>query len=175
MRKRAMATQATLAALAKLTGLREGVLARAARAEFADDPARFKQFSVTLDDLLSDFSKQRVAAPILSALVELAKIAKVEAKREAMFAGEKINTTEKRAVLHTALRNFSGKPILVDGKDVRAEVAGTREKMLSFAADVRDGRVRGALGQRMTDVINIGIGGSGPCPSSGARALATLA
>src|ERR1700728_4013290 len=153
-----MATQATLAALAKLTGLREGVLARAARAEFADDPARFNQFSVTLDDLLFDYSKQRVDGPILSALVELAQVAKVEAKREAMFAGEKINTTEKRAVLHTALRNFDGKPVLVDGKDVMPDVIGVREKMLSFAGDVREGRVRGALGQPMTDVINIDIG-----------------
>ncbi len=170
-----MATQATLAALAKLTGLREAVLARAARAEFADDPARFKQFSVTLDDLLFDFSKQRIDAPILSALVELAKAAKVEAKREAMFAGEKINTTEKRAVLHTALRNFDGKPVLVDGKDVMPEVIGTREKMLSFAADVREGRVRGALGQPMTDVINIGIGGSDLGPAMATRALAPFA
>src|ERR1700722_15842948 len=102
-----MATQATLAALAKLTSLREGVLGRGRRKDFADDPARFKQFSVTLDDLLFDYSKQRIDAPILSALIELAKAAKVEAKSEAMFAGEKINTTEKRAVLHTALRNFS--------------------------------------------------------------------
>ena len=170
-----MATQATLAALAKLTGLRDGVLARAARAEFADDPARFKQFSVTLDDLLFDFSKQRIDAAVLSALVELAKVAKVEAKREAMFAGEKINTTEKRAVLHTALRNFSGKPVLVDGKDVMPEVIGTREKMLSFAADVREGRVRGALGQPMTDVINIGIGGSDLGPAMATRALAPFA
>ena len=170
-----MATQATLAALAKLTGLREGVLARAARAEFADDPARFKQFSVTLDDLLFDYSKQRIDGPVLSALVELAKVAKVEAKREAMFAGEKINTTEKRAVLHTALRNFSGKPVLVDGKDVMPEVIGTREKMLSFAADVREGRVRGALGQPMTDVINIGIGGSDLGPAMATRALAPFA
>ena len=170
-----MATQATLAALAKLTGLRDGVLARAARAEFADDPARFKQFSVTLDDLLFDYSKQRIDAPVLSALVELAKAAKVEAKREAMFAGEKINTTEKRAVLHTALRNFSGKPVLVDGKDVMPEVIGTREKMLSFAADVREGRVRGALGQPMTDVINIGIGGSDLGPAMATRALAPFA
>src|SRR5271156_3882991 len=175
MRKRAMATQATLAALAKLTGLREGVLARAARAEFADDPARFKQFSVTLDDLLFDFSKQRIDAPILAALVELAKAAKVEAKREAMFAGEKINTTEKRAVLHTALRNFDGKPVLVDGKDVMPDVIGTREKMLSFAADVREGRVRGALGQPMTDVINIGIGGSDLGPAMATPALSPFA
>ena len=170
-----MATQATLAALAKLTSLREGVLARAARKDFADDPTRFKQFSVTLDDLLFDYSKQRIDGPILSALVELAKACKAEAKREAMFAGEKINTTEKRAVLHTALRNFSGKPVLVDGKDVMPDVIGVREKMLSFAADVREGRVRGALGQPMTDVINIGIGGSDLGPAMATRALAPFA
>ena len=99
-----MATKATLAALAKLTGMREAVLARTARKDFADEPARFKQFSVTLDDLLFDYSKQRIDAAVLGALVELAKTCGLEAKRDAMFAGEKINVTEKRAVLHTALR-----------------------------------------------------------------------
>ena len=89
-----MATQATLAALAKLTGLREGVLVRAARKDFADDPARFKEFSVTLDDLLFDFSKQRIDGPVLRALVELAKIAKVEATSEAktLFAEVALTT-----------------------------------------------------------------------------------
>ena len=110
-----MATKATLAALEKLNSLREATLARTARKDFADDPARFKQFSVTLDDLLFDYSKQRIDGAVLSALVELAKACGVEAKRAAMFAGEKINITEKRAVLHTALRNFSGKPVLVEG------------------------------------------------------------
>ena len=109
-----MATKATLAALGKLESLREGVLARTARKDFAGDPARFKEFSVTLDDLLFDYSKQRIDAAVLGALVELAKACGVEAKRAAMFAGEKINITEKRAVLHTALRNFSGRPVLVD-------------------------------------------------------------
>ena len=138
-----MATTATLAALAKLTGMRDGVLARTARADFAGDPERFKEFSVTLDDLLFDYSKQRIDAGVMAGLVELAKAAAVEAERDAMFAGEKINITEKRAVLHTALRNFSGKPVRVDGQDVMPEVIGTREKMLGFAADVREGRVRG--------------------------------
>ena len=170
-----MATKATLTALAKLTRMREGVLARAARADFADDPARFKEFSVTLDDLLFDYSKQRVAADVVAGLVELAKAAAVEARRDAMFAGEKINVTEKRAVLHTALRNFSGKPVKVDGQDVMPEVVGTREKMLHFAADVREGRVRGSLGQPMTDVINIGIGGSDLGPAMAARALSPYA
>src|SRR5271169_485562 len=170
-----MATKATLAALAKLTGMRNGVLARAARADFADDPARFKELSVTLDNLLFDFSKQRIDAAVLGALVELAEACKVKDKRDAMFAGVKINVTEKRAVLHTALRNFSGKPVLVDGQDVMPEVIGTREKMLSFAADVREGRVRGALGQPMTDVINIGIGGSDLGPAMATRALSPFA
>ncbi|MGC9955661.1 glucose-6-phosphate isomerase [Roseiarcus sp.] len=170
-----MATKATLTALAKLTGMREGVLARTARADFADHPDRFKTFSVTLDDLLFDYSKQRIDAPVLAALVELAKACEVEAKREAMFAGEKINITEKRAVLHTALRNFSGEPVRVDGQDVMPEVISTREKMLSFAADVREGRVRGALGQPMTDVINIGIGGSDLGPAMATRALSPFA
>ncbi len=170
-----MATKATLTALAKLTRMREGVLARAARADFADDPARFKEFSVTLDDLLFDYSKQRVDADVVAGFVELAKAAAVEARRDAMFAGEKINVTEKRAVLHTALRNFSGKPVKVDGQDVMPEVVGTREKMLHFAADVREGRVRGALGQPMTDVINIGIGGSDLGPAMATRALSPYA
>ena len=170
-----MATKGTLAALAKLTGLREATLARTARTDFAADPGRFEAFSVTLDDLLFDYSKQRIDAAVLAALVDLAKACGVEAKREAMFAGEKINTTEKRAVLHTALRNFSGKPVLVDGHDVMPDVIGTRERMLSFAADVREGRVRGALGQPMTDVINIGIGGSDLGPAMATRALAPYA
>jgi glucose-6-phosphate isomerase len=170
-----MATKATLTALAKLTRMREGVLARAARADFADDPARFKEFSVTLDDLLFDYSKQRVDADVVAELLELATAAAVEARRDAMFAGEKINVTEKRAVLHTALRNFSGEPVLVDGQDVMPEVVGTREKMLHFAADVREGRVRGALGQPMTDVINIGIGGSDLGPAMATRALSPYA
>ena len=170
-----MATEASLAALAKLTALSEGVLKRTARKDFADDPGRFRAFSVTLDDLLFDYSKQRIDGPVLSALVELAKAAQVEARREAMFAGVKINVTENRAVLHTALRNFSGKPVLVDGHDVMPDVIGTREKMLAFAADVREGRVRGALGQPMTDVINIGIGGSDLGPAMATRALAPFA
>src|SRR5271170_4953465 len=170
-----MATKATLAALAKLTGMREGVLARAARADFAEHPDRFKKFSVTLDDLLFDYSKQRIDADVLAALVELAKACGLEAKRAAMFAGEKINITEKRAVLHTALRNFSGKPVLVDGHDVMPDVLDTRQRMLQFAADVREGRVRGALGQPMTDVINIGIGGSDLGPAMATRALSPFA
>src|ERR1700749_1546666 len=113
-----MGTKAALAALEKFTGWRDGVLARTARADFADDPARFKAFSVTLDDLLFDYSKQRIDAAVLSALVELAKAAQVEPRRDAMFAGVKINVTENRAVRHTAWRNFSGKPVLVDGRDV---------------------------------------------------------
>ena len=92
-----------------------------------------------------------------------------------MFAGEKINATEWRAGLHMALRNFSGNPVLVDGHDVMTDVIGKREKMPSFAGDVREGRVRGARGQPLTDVVNIGIGGCDLGPAMAARALAPFA
>ena len=92
-----------------------------------------------------------------------------------MFRGELVNPTERRAALHTALRNFSGEPVLVDGRDVMPEIAAERAKMLAFAADVREGRVRGALGQPMTDVVNIGIGGSDLGPAMATRALAPFA
>src|SRR5208282_2915969 len=166
-----MAKQPAMAALANLAGMRATIQARSAAADFSDDPARFQRFSVTLGDLLFDFSKQRVDAVVLTGLVELAKAAAVEAKRDAMFSGAKINTTEDRAVLHTALRNFSGAPVAVDGHDVMPDVLATRDKMLRFAADVREGRVRGALGQPMTDVVNIGIGGSDLGPAMATRAL----
>jgi len=166
-----MAKQPAMAALANLAGMRATIQARSAAADFSDDPARFQRFSVTLGDLLFDFSKQRVDAVVVAGLVELAKAAAVEAKRDAMFAGAKINTTEDRAVLHTALRNFSGAPVAVGGHDVMPDVLATRDKMLRFAADVREGRVRGALGQPMTDVVNIGIGGSDLGPAMATRAL----
>ena len=170
-----MATKATLAALAKLTGMRDGVLARTARADFADDPDAFQDVQRHPRRSSVRLFQAAHRRAVLAALVELAKACGVEAKREAMFAGEKINITEKRAVLHTALRNFSGEPVLVDGQDVMPEVIATREKMLSFAADVREGRVRGALGQPMTDVINIGIGGSDLGPAMATRALSPFA
>jgi glucose-6-phosphate isomerase len=127
---------------------------------FAADPNRFDRFSLALDDLLVDYSKQRVTEETIGLLVALARAAEVEAWRDRMFAGERINTTENRAVLHVALRNRSGRPILVDGADVMPAVAGVLDQMRGFTEAVRGGAWRGATGETITDVVNIGIGGS---------------
>jgi glucose-6-phosphate isomerase len=138
---------------------------------FAADPQRFAAMHVLLDDLLFDFSKQRIDAAIRPLFTSLAKAADIEGKRAAMFAGKLINSTERRAALHTALRNFSGEPVLVEGRDVMPEITAERAKVAAFASDVREGRLRGALGQPMTDVVNIGIGGSDLGPAMACKAL----
>jgi glucose-6-phosphate isomerase len=169
-------TQTALSALfSELASRSAAVLARSASAEFAADPERFRRFHATLDDLLYDYSKQRLDAATLDLLIRLAGAAEVEAKRDAMFRGDLVNSTERRAALHSALRNFSGRPVLVEGADVMPEVERERARMLAFADDVRGGRLRGALGQPMTDVVNIGIGGSDLGPAMAARALAPYA
>jgi len=127
---------------------------------FAADPNRFEEFSVSLDNLLLDYSKNRITEETMRLLVKLAKEADLEKAREAMFSGEKINITENRAVLHTALRNRSDRPVYVDGKDVMPQIKAVLEKMKTFSTAVRNGEWKGATGKAMTDVINIGIGGS---------------
>jgi len=129
---------------------------------FARDPNRFASFSVKAGDLLLDYSKCAVNVRTMKLLANLAKAADVAGKRDQMFAGEKINTTEDRAVLHTALRNRSYTPVFVDGKDVMSDVNAVLDAMGRFARDVRAGKI--------TDVVNIGIGGSDLGP-----AMATLA
>ncbi|MBQ8347677.1 MAG: glucose-6-phosphate isomerase [Alphaproteobacteria bacterium] len=127
---------------------------------FAADPNRFEEFSISLDSLLLDYSKNRINGETMKLLIDLAKEAGLEKARDAMFSGEKINTTENRAVLHTALRNRSDRPVYVDGKDVMPQIKAVLEKMKTFSTAVRDGQWRGATGKAMTDVVNIGIGGS---------------
>ena len=127
---------------------------------FADDPNRFSKFSFKFTDLLFDYSKHRMNDETLPLLVQLAREAKIEHWRDRMFAGEKINITEHRAVLHTALRNRSNKPVLVDGKDVMPEVNAVLAQMRTFSESVRNGQWQGYSGKRITDVVNIGIGGS---------------
>jgi glucose-6-phosphate isomerase len=166
---------AVLTALASLEAHKDAVLATSISGEFARDPDRFQRFHVVLDDLLFDFSKQRVEALTIGLLVALAQAAEVEAKRESMFRGDIVNPTERRAALHTALRDLTSQPVFVDGRDVAPDIAAERAKMLAFAEDVREGRVRGALGQPMTDVVNIGIGGSDLGPAMAARALSPYA
>jgi len=148
-------------------GLQETPISRL----FADDPDRFQRFSLTLDDLLVDFSKTALSKEVFDLLIALAETTGVEAKRERMFAGDKINATEGRAVLHTALRNRSKRGVMVEGADVMPGVAAVLERIGEFAEKVRVGAVRGATGLPFTDIVNIGIGGSDLGPAMAVRAL----
>ena len=138
---------------------------------FAADETRFERFSLRQDDLVVDFSKQRMTAETLSQLLALAQDAGLDAARQAMFAGERINSTENRAVLHTALRNRSDKPVLFDGKDVMPDVKAVLGRMRRFTEDLRGGVWRGYDGQAINDVVNIGIGGSDLGPQMVTQAL----
>ena len=142
---------------------------------FAQDPARFQKMQARLatgqGDLFLDFSKNRLTDETLPLLFDLARAAGVEAWRDRMFAGDKINITENRAVLHVALRNRSNRPIKVDGQDVMPLVNGVLDKLHAFSDQVRDGTWRGATGKRIRYVINIGIGGSDLGPAMVVQAL----
>ena len=127
---------------------------------FAEDPKRFDNFSLKFNDFLLDYSKQRVSKKTMDLLISLARQSEIETWREKMFSGEKINFTENRAVLHTALRNRSNKPVLVDGKDVMPEINRVLAQMRKFSDSVRGGQWLGYTGKRITDIVNIGIGGS---------------
>ena len=142
------------------------------RAAFAADPTRFSRYSTSLGDFLFDYSKCAVNDAVLEALEALAKEADVEKKRDAMFSGEIINITEERAVLHTALRNRSNTPVLVEGKDVMPDVNAVLDAMGAFAEGIRSGALKGATGKAITDVVNIGIGGSDLGPVMATLALA---
>ncbi|BAE53218.1 glucose-6-phosphate isomerase [Paramagnetospirillum magneticum] len=143
-----------LEALAATTGRRP------MRDMFAEDPGRFDRFSARLGDLLLDYSKNRIDAQVMAALVRLAGQAGLPAAREAMFGGEAFNVTEHRAVLHTALRNRSDRPVPVDGHDVMPEIRAVLARMKDFAGRVRSGDWKGATGRPIRSVVNIGIGGS---------------
>ncbi|MCX7899206.1 MAG: glucose-6-phosphate isomerase [Methylocystis sp.] len=139
---------------------------------FAPDAKRFEKFSVALDeDFLFDFSKHKVTRDTIELLVALADARKLDKRRVALFAGEAVNNTEKRAAMHMALRDLSTRPILVGGENVRPEVEAEREKVFAFARAVRSGEARGVTGLGFTDVVNIGIGGSDLGPAMAARAL----
>ncbi|NVB77187.1 MAG: glucose-6-phosphate isomerase [Kofleriaceae bacterium] len=127
---------------------------------FAKDPQRFAKMSREAAGVFVDWSKHRATDETMRLLFALAKQADVEGWRDRMFAGEKINITEDRAVLHTALRNRSNKPVLVDGKDVMPEVNAVLAKMRDFTERLRSGQWKGFTGQTITDIVNIGIGGS---------------
>lgn len=141
-------------------------------AAFAADANRFDSFSRRLDDLLIDWSKCAVTPDTMKHLAELADAAGVADKRDAMFAGKAINLTEQRAVLHTALRNRSGNPVLLDGADIMPDIQNVLIRMAAFSNRVRSGELLGATGKPFTDVINIGIGGSDLGPAMATLALA---
>uniref|UniRef100_A0A8C3GBB3 Glucose-6-phosphate isomerase n=1 Tax=Cyclopterus lumpus TaxID=8103 RepID=A0A8C3GBB3_CYCLU len=131
---------------------------------FESDPGRFNAFSTTLEtddgEILLDYSKNLINQEVMSMLLALAKSRGVEEARDEMFSGEKLNFTEGRAVLHVALRNRSNAPIQVDGEDVMPEVNRVLDKMKAFCHRVRSGEWKGFSGKSITDVVNIGIGGS---------------
>ena len=155
-----MAALTTLPVWQALCRHQKKIAASNMRDLFAQDTNRFDKFSFQLDDMLFDFSKHRINDETLPLLLQLAREAQLENWRDRMFAGEKINITENRAVLHTALRNRSNRPVLVDGVDVMPEVNAVLAQMRDFSEKVRSGAWLGYTGQRITDVVNIGIGGS---------------
>jgi glucose-6-phosphate isomerase len=127
---------------------------------FAQDPERFSRFSLRFDDILLDYSKNRITSETMRLLLDLARQADLKTWIERMFDGEKINITEDRAVLHIALRNRSNRAIYVDGVNVMDEVNRVLDHMREFSEAVRSGQWRGYTGKAITDIVNIGIGGS---------------
>ncbi len=127
---------------------------------FEQDSKRFEKMSIQFDDILFDYSKNIITDETLEKLLKLSDDCKVKLARKAMFAGEKINETEDRAVMHTALRSFSEKPIPIDGKDIMPEIRQTRQKMKSFCEKIHNGEWKGYSGKKIKNIVNIGIGGS---------------
>ncbi len=138
---------------------------------FSEDGNRFEEFSLTLDDMLLDYSKNRITGETMRLLLDLVRERGFEARRDEMFSGKKINVTENRAVLHVALRNRSSRKIILDGQDVMPMVRDVLARMRRFSDKVRDGSWTGATGKAVTDVVNIGIGGSCLGPMMACEAL----
>ena len=159
------------AAWQRLEALAPALRERHLRQLFADEPGRGPAWTLEAAGLRADFSKQRVTHDVMDALLALADERDVLKRRDAMFAGEHINSTEDRAVLHTALRLPPGTSLMVDGVDVGAEVNETLDRMAAFSRRVREGAWTGATGKRIRNVINIGIGGSDLGPAMAYLAL----
>ncbi|GIV76213.1 glucose-6-phosphate isomerase [Litorilinea aerophila] len=166
-----MASITTLPAWQALREHRQAMANVHMRDLFAQDPQRFERFSLRFEDILFDYSKNRITEQTMKLLMDLARQTHLGEKIEAMFRGEKINTTENRAVLHVALRNRANTPIYVDGEDVMPEVNRVLDKMRRFSEAVRNGQWLGYTGQPITDIVNIGIGGSDLGPKMVTHAL----
>ena len=141
------------------------------RTLFEEDNKRASKFSLQLESMLVDFSKNRINEKTVLYLLELARVRGVEDKIQAMFSGEKINFTEHRAVLHTALRNRDNTPVWADGKNVMPQINEVLAKMRKFSESVRLGKFVGQTGKKLTDIVNIGIGGSDLGPVMANEAL----
>lgn len=138
---------------------------------FKNDPERFSRFSIHFNDFLVDYSKNRINEKTIDLLIQLAAEVGLKEAIESMFTGEKINLTERRAVLHVALRNRNNAPIYVEGKDVMPDINRVLDKMKSFSEKVINGEWKGYSGKRITDIVNIGIGGSALGPLMVTEAL----
>jgi glucose-6-phosphate isomerase len=138
---------------------------------FMEDSDRFSRFSIETDDLFFDYSKTHISDKTIQLLSSLAENCELPLAIEQMFSGEKINETEKRAVLHTALRNFSDEPVLVDGTDVMPEIRAVQAQMRDFTKKIHEGAWRGFSGKKIDTIVNIGIGGSDLGPMMVCRAL----
>ena len=145
------------------------------RDSFNTDSNRHAKFSLHFNDILFDYSKNRVTDQTLPLLIDLAKHVGLDAKIKAMFCGAKINSTEHRSVLHTALRNRSNQPVYVDGQDVMPQINSVLAQMRTFSSCVRSGEWKGYTGKAITDIVNIGIGGSDLGPKMVSTALTPYA
>ncbi|MBP6704388.1 MAG: glucose-6-phosphate isomerase [Vicinamibacteria bacterium] len=154
-----------------LAAHQQQIAAKPMREMFAEDPSRFQSFSLAFEDILLDYSKNRVTAETMRLLFDLAAHSDLKGWTGRLFGGERINLTENRAVLHVALRNRSNRPILVDGKDVMPEVNRVLKQMREFSEAIRSGAWKGYTGKAITDVVNIGIGGSDLGPVMATEAL----
>jgi len=141
---------------------------------FAQDKERFNRFSITFNDMLFDYSKNIITDETKKKLIALAKERGLEDMRDRMFSGERINNTENRAVLHTALRNRSNRPVMFDGEDVMPQINHVLKRMRDFTESVRNGEWKGCTGKPITDIVNIGIGGSDLGPVMVCEALKTF-
>lgn len=165
----------TTTAWKKLSDLQHNISQNTISSLFDDHTERATAFALDSGDIYADFSKTHLTRESLQLLIQLAHETALPEAIEAMFTGEKINFTENRAVLHTALRNLHGSPVMADGHDAMPEIKAVLEQMKRFSEDVRNGRWTGYTGKGITDVVNIGIGGSDLGPVMVCRALAHYA
>jgi glucose-6-phosphate isomerase len=138
---------------------------------FADNPSRFNDFSASACGILLDYSKNKIDERALAALFDVAHACKVENQRDKMWAGEPINASENRSVMHMALRYFGNKKVMVDGEDIMPKISHELSRIKDFSNKIRNGEIKSSTGENFTDIVNIGIGGSDLGPQMVTRAL----